>query len=922
MTLVLALLTAPIDTLWETEYEHILEGLQLMNIEPAELGYNKLLRDDDFRLEIVNDLMNDPLIVPDYVLLSGKEVKDIYRPSDFLSFTCLEITGKKFKSEKFKAEDIESAVREIFELTQGHLERAFKNLSKAQRDSLIYTAPAIWSDEADSLEDGYLGALHAEFGKERDTSYALSTLDILRLAAEVDMVELHAAGATLAQGVEELIPLAEKLSEQENPPQVQVEGVEGIVYASFEIADGARCIIGGPWLNVYTADFAVIIDLGGNDIYEGRAAGAVGELSYPVSFVLDLSGDDVYRNHDKLVNQGAALFGAALLWDKGGNDSYTGLHISHGAALFGIGMLIDEEGQDAYRGGFFTQGAGNFGSGVLVDRAGDDTYRAWDWTQGMGGPWGYGLIADYGGDDLYYAGGVHIHHPLTPDQYRSFSQGFGFGWRDVSSGGIGFLYDREGNDKYISEIYAQATSYWFALGMLLDEQGNDLYTAAQYSQGAGIHLSVGALLDLEGDDHYFSRYGPSQGEGHDWAVGWLLDADGDDVYYAAGGQGIGLTNSVGIFVDTRGNDDYGSREGLSQGGANWARGTGGVGMFADLQGSDRYAQEDKGDNNHVWTSGTFALGMDVEAVEPKKEPWQDTVTTFPELDTMERDSAKMARLFHYASLWEVRGDIAKVRTARRMLIDDHAEQAVDYIFNYEFVTYSGLTLRAIEEHFAEFKDTAAYYLYQGLESDNDTIVRNSIYLLGQLEIEGAADTLVKKLEDKRNDSLAGSLVSALGKLKAKQAIPTILKYADHGKERMRILVAEACSKIKSERAIPAMIDDLRDPYFTVRAAAMAALAEIGKEALQPLQLELDKARKPDQEATLLRALRNVYKRLDDKDKTTELKDKLAELSRPYLNAEYPALREQAKKLLDEVEGRRVLSPTELFSYPELLPENP
>ncbi|TKJ43640.1 hypothetical protein CEE36_02860 [candidate division TA06 bacterium B3_TA06] len=916
LTLVFAILAAPIDSLWQTEYEHILEGLQLMNLEVSDLGYDKLWREDSFRLEIVNDLMNNPLDVPDYVLLSGKEIRELYRPSDYLRFTCLELTGKRFRSEKIKAADIEDAVKEVFELTSQHLDKAFEDLTEAERDSLLYTAPALWSDEADSLENGYAGALHKEFGIERDTSYGLKLVDLLRLSQKVDIRELHVAGASLADGVEQIIPMAKELLAQENPPQVQVEGVEGVVYAVYDLPDGQKCVIGGPWHNTYTGDFAVIIDLGGNDVYEGRAAGAVGELWTAVSFVLDLAGDDVYRNRTKLVNQGAALFGAALLWDKGGNDSYTGFHISHGAGLYGIGMLIDEDGEDSYRAGFFTQGAGNFGSGVLADREGDDTYRAWDWTQGLGGPWGYGLIADYEGDDLYYAGGVHIHHPLTPDQYRSFAQGFGFGWRDVASGGIGFLYDRKGNDKYISEIYAQATSYWFALGMLLDEQGNDLYSAAQYSQGSGIHLSIGALMDLEGDDHYFSRYGPSQGEGHDLAVGWLLDADGDDVYYASGGQGIGLTNSVGIFVDTRGNDDYCSREGLSQGGANWSRGTGGVGMFIDLQGNDRYAEEDKGENNHVWTSGTFALGMDVEAVQPRKEPWQDTVTTFPELDTLETDSARMARLFHYASLWEVRGDIGKVRTARRMLKEDYAEQAVSYIFNYEFCTYSGLTLRAIEKHFAEFKDTAAYYLYQGLEADNDTIVRNSIYLLGQLEIEGAADTLIKKLEDKRNDSLAGSLVSALGKLKANQAVPAIVHYADHHKERMRILVAEAFSKIKDERAVPVLIDDLSDPYFTVRAAAMAALAQIGEAALEPLEIELDKARKPDYQATLLRALRNVYTKLEDEEKTSDLKERLAELARPYLDASYPALREQAQKLLDEVEGRSILSPTELFGYPE------
>jgi hypothetical protein len=915
LVLMIGLMTAAPDSLWQVEYDHILEGLELMNLTVGDLGYEKKLRADSFRLEIVNQLMDNPLETPDYVLESGRSLKDVENVSGYFDFTCREITERGIKPDKFKSADIEGLVAEIYALTGAHLEEAFAELSAEERDSLIYTAPALWSDEADSLQDGYAGSLHKEFRVKRDTSYGLSLVDLLRLAQKVDVRELHGAGAALADGVELLIPLAEELLNLENPPQIQVQGVDGAVFAVYELPHGEKAVIGGPWHNVYTGDFAVIVDLGGNDVYEGRAAGAVGELGTSVSFVLDLSGDDTYRNHDKLVNQGAALFGAALLWDKEGHDSYTAFHISHGAGLFGTGMLIDEGGEDSYRGGFFTQGAGNFGSGVMIDKTGDDSYRAWDWTQGMGGPWGYGLLLDDDGDDIYYAGGVHIHHPLTPDQYRSFAQGFGFGWRDVSSGGIGFLCDRDGNDKYVSEVYAQATSYWFALGMLLDEKGNDLYTAAQYSQGAGIHLSIGALLDLEGDDHYFSRYGPSQGEGHDWAVGWLLDADGDDVYYASGGQGVGLTNSVGIFVDSRGNDDYCSREGLSQGGANWARGTGGVGMFIDLQGSDRYAEEDKGDNNHVWTSGTFALGMDVEAVDPKKEEWQDTVTTFPELDTMQTDSAKMACLFHYASMWEVRGDIPKVRTARRMLIDDYAEQAVDYIFNNEFVTFGGLTLRAIEKHFSEFKDTSAHYLYQGLEAENDTIVRNSIYLLGQLEIEGAADTLTAMLEAQRADSLAGSLISALGKLKAEQAAPAIIKYADHQKERMRILAADAFSKIKDARAIPALIDDLSDEYFTVRAAAMAALAQIGDPALDPLQAELDKARKPHYQATLLRTLRNVYTRLDDGDKTAELKEELALLARPHLDADHPALREQARKLFDEAEDKSVLSPTELFGYP-------
>jgi hypothetical protein len=912
----LLLVSAPPDSLWQVEYNHILEGLSLMNLTPADLEYDKQWIPDSFRLKVVSDLMNHPLTVPDYVLASGRKVRACKHAADYFSFISKEITEKDAKPDQFSAKNIDGRIKEIFTLTEKHLDKAFAKLSAAERDSLLYNAPTLWSDEADSLERGYAGALQKEFGVTRDTTFGLKMVSLLRLSQKVDVAELNRAGATLAEGVEGLIPLAKELIKQGNSSGLTVDGVEGQVYAIIDVGNGRKAVIGGPGDNVYKDDFAAIIDLGGNDVYEGRAAGAVGELGSPVSFVLDLSGDDVYRNHEKLVNQGAALFGAALLWDLDGSDSYSAFHISHGAGLYGVGMLIDEKGDDSYRDGYFAQAAGNFGSGVLIDRQGDDSYHSFCWTQGLGGPWGYGLLSDEEGDDVYYAGGQYLHMPLDPDQYRSFSQGFGFGWRDVSSGGIGFLYDRQGNDKYIGEVYAQATSYWFALGMILDEQGNDLYSAAQYSQGAGIHLSVGGLFDLEGDDHYFSRYGPAQGEGHDLAVGWLWDKDGDDVYYASGGQGIGLTNSVGIFVDSRGSDDYTSREGMSEGGASWARGTGGIGLFLDLQGLDRYAEKNKGKDNSVWTSGTVALGMDLEAVAPKKEEWEDTTAVFPELDTMKTDSAKIGRLFHYASLWQVRADIGKVRTARRMLKEQFGAKAVEYIFNYGFSTFDGLTLEAIDAVYKDFKDTAAYYLFKGIHSANDTIVRNSIYFLGTLQIKGAGDTLTKMLEAQKTDSLAGALVSAVGSLKVEKAIPAILKYAEHNKERMRLRVVTALATINDTTTVSEMIKRLADKSFTVKLAAIAAIAGFGKPALSPLEKELTRAKTDDYRATLIRTLRNVYKPLGDADKTAELKKRLTDETRPYFTSNYPALHDQAQKLLDEIEGRGVLTPTDLFLNPE------
>ncbi len=907
-----ALISAAPDTAGAVDFGYIRQGLELLNLTPADLGYDKQWRSDDFRLPIVSRLLNRPLETPDYVMTAGDQVQACARLTDYIAYCGRELTGEAIVFQASGGGDLESAIKNLARDVNARLEKAFEGLTAAQRESLIYTAPALWSDEADTLIKGNAGNLQAEFGNRFGITDTLKMMELLRLSKKIDIAALHEAGATLGEDAELLLPLVRNLMKNGKPMPSADPTVSGTVYSIFDIPGLGKAVIAGPDRNVYTGDFCVIIDVGGNDVYESRCAGAVGVIGPSVGLVIDLAGDDVYRNATKLVNQGAALFGCALLWDLAGNDHYEAYHIAHAAGLYGVGMLVDEAGDDYYRDGYFSQAAGNFGSGILIERKGDDTYHSYNWTQGMGGPRGYGLLYDEAGDDLYYAGGQYLHMPLDPDQFRSFSQGFGFGWRDVSSGGIGFLYDREGNDKYISEVYAQATSYWFALGMLLDDQGNDLYTAAQYSQGAGIHLSVGALIDREGDDHYFSRYGPTQGEGHDLSVGWLWDWDGDDVYYASGGQGVGLTNSVGILIDRRGNDDYCAHSELGNGWSNPARGTGGIGLFIDLQGDDRYPQSSPAANTSVWTTDLVGIGMDLEALEPKKESWEDTTAVFPELDTMKTDSAKIAQLFHYASLWQVRADIGKVRTGRRLLKERFGAQAVRHVFRYEFKTYDGLAWEAIEPLFKAFKDTAAACLFEGLHSANDTIVRNSVYFLGKLEIKEACDTLIALLEDPKRDTLAGRLIASLGWIKDSRAVLEIGRFYRHRLESTRLCVAVALADIKDTLGIPTLIRLLSDNSFLVKVAAREALGKMGVPALLPLETELAAAKTDAYRTDIIHCLRAVFQPLANADKTADLKLRLARAVRPYFDAGHPALKDQARRFINEVEGRSVLDPIKLF----------
>ena len=73
--------------------------------------------------------------------------------------------------------------------------------------------------------------------------------------------------------------------------------------------------IGGPVPDIHEKPAALIIDLGGNDLYKGKvAAGVDGKCS----IVFDLGGDDVYLGED--FTQASGVWGIGVLFDLKGDD--------------------------------------------------------------------------------------------------------------------------------------------------------------------------------------------------------------------------------------------------------------------------------------------------------------------------------------------------------------------------------------------------------------------------------------------------------------------------------------------------------------------------------------------------------------------------------------------------------------------------
>jgi hypothetical protein len=319
-------------------------------------------------------------------------------------------------------------------------------------------------------------------------------------------------------------------------------------------------VIGSPGADRHAADAALIIDPGGDDVYERAPT-----MGGAISVVIDLGGNDRYEGSDVAVHALSAIV------DVAGNDTYLSPGAGHGAAIAGISVLIDLDGEDSYDAAVFAQGAGVFGLGALIDRRGNDRYRLRAFGQGYGGPAGVGLLWDQAGDDQYSASGLA--DPYERGGALSFAQGAAVGERGALAGGSGILRDDAGNDRYRIDMFGQGTGYYFALGLLWDRAGDDEYSAVRYAQGNGVHQAVGVLRDDNGNDRYALSVGVGQGMGLDVAVGVLYDAAGDDHYRAnALAQATGTANGFGLLADQAGTNTFEmSEHPLAWGQAQWFR---------------------------------------------------------------------------------------------------------------------------------------------------------------------------------------------------------------------------------------------------------------------------------------------------------------------------------------------------------------
>ncbi|HWC33150.1 MAG TPA: carboxypeptidase-like regulatory domain-containing protein [Actinomycetota bacterium] len=154
--------------------------------------------------------------------------------------------------------------------------------------------------------------------------------------------------------------------------------------------------------STYTTNCALLVDVGGSDVYANNAGGVDGGAAA----LIDLGGNDRYGGTLNSGANGGAVAGAGFLYDASGDDAYSaGSNGTNGGGyFFGSGFLLDGGGNDRYTA---TQsgtngGAHSVASGHLIDLgAGADSYSATRFGVNGGSTAGTGLLLDAGGTDTY-----------------------------------------------------------------------------------------------------------------------------------------------------------------------------------------------------------------------------------------------------------------------------------------------------------------------------------------------------------------------------------------------------------------------------------------------------------------------------------------------------------------------------------------
>lgn len=368
------------------------------------------------------------------------------------------------------------------------------------------------------------------------------------------------------------------------------EAVAGTPAHDADVEDGTEFLLRLPRLGIavgagvattFVLDYAVAVDIGGDDVYSGRA-GASTPVWGTAALIDSGAGSDVHVTTAATPLSQFSFFRAALPGSFA-EDALVGS--AQGAGVFGIGVLYDDGG------------ANTFDARVHDDARADDPPRnasAAVVAQGAGFL-GVGLLVLSKGNATFHAqaqaDGLRRDEPIPRARASGFSQGAG-----IVGIGILAIEAASGRDDYTLQAEARGDGaksrgggQGYALsgvGILLDAGGSNQFTADSFAQGAADQGSP-ALS-------WSSAMAPSRMANHTLGA-LLLPGEGDDALFAESqSQGFAERGGSALLFDARGNDVRELRPEPGSSSLGQAAASEGLALLLDGHGSDTYSSKATG----------------------------------------------------------------------------------------------------------------------------------------------------------------------------------------------------------------------------------------------------------------------------------------------------------------------------------------
>lgn len=487
---------------------------------------------------------------------------------------CGTAEGQLFEAMGLLGLQVERGAREALKTgisPEEHLSQ-IESVLKCANNYLDKALASLSEEDQKFLREGLLDKENEDFMRKTD---------VIKLACKIKYEYLYYAAGDL-----QMLLWPDYLKKLKEDFTKSGADIGGRIVAQKDTPYG-KVIIGGTANHWYREDAALIIDLGGDDLYTNNAGASTGKIGCAV--LVDLGGSDAYESTRDFV-QGTGFLGVGILTDLAGDDSYIGLRWCQGSCLMGIGMLLDGTGSDTYRAHQYAQATALWGVALALDLGGSDRYEAHYRSQALGLPFGIALLANAGGDDSYYSKGTKPTGYGTSGIFDGWSQGCGLGFRNRASGGIAVLLDTEGSDRYEAGNFSQGGGYYYAWGMLNDRgAGNDTYVGSRYAQGFTAHQALGTFIEEGGNDTYRTRRdNVHAGLAWDDCVTLFVDRAGNDTYTGQGGfsQCATAHTSICIFIEGGGKDFYAVGRGPGRSGPNTYHGGTSLSLFLDLGGGE------------------------------------------------------------------------------------------------------------------------------------------------------------------------------------------------------------------------------------------------------------------------------------------------------------------------------------------------